>query len=204
MPPPEHMKSKSPSAFTLIELLVVISIIGILAALALPAITSALVKGQQTQVLSNMKQLHLATQQMALDATTTGDTNIGWPGDLGGSFSRWATNLVGGNYLSTNDFDKLLSAAGKLTPPGTMPTANTNAVMVYAVTETSDGGTVFLTTANFTNSASGGAAPTADAKPFGTKGFVIFHKAGDGMILQNRQVGSSYTNIIGGYTNLCN
>src|SRR6187397_1091037 len=98
------MKTLRSSAFTLIELLVVISIIGILAALALPAITSALTKGQQTQVLSNMKQLHLATQQMALDSTTTGDTNIGWPGDLGGSFGAWATNLVSGNYLTPTDF----------------------------------------------------------------------------------------------------
>ena len=67
---------KSSLAFTLIELLVVIAIIGILAALALPAITGALARGQMTQTLSNMRQLHLATQQMALDGTTTGDPAI--------------------------------------------------------------------------------------------------------------------------------
>ena len=82
---------KSFYAFTLIELLVVISIIGILAALALPAITGALARGQMTQTLSNMKQLHLATQQMALDGLTTGDANLCWPGDLRRpSFGNWA------------------------------------------------------------------------------------------------------------------
>ena len=48
---------RSLRGFTLIELLVVISIIAILASLALPAITGALSRGQMTQTLSNMKHL---------------------------------------------------------------------------------------------------------------------------------------------------
>lgn len=198
------MKRLRSSAFTLIELLVVISIIGILAALALPAITSALTKGQMTQTLSNMKQLHLATQQMALDATTTGDTNLGWPGDAGSNFTAWATNLMGGNYLTPNDLAKLLSAPGVIVaPPSSVSSAPTkSALVIYQVTENSDGATVFLSTANFTNSASGGTAPAATAKPYGNKGYVVFRKAGDGAILQPRQVGSTYTNIIGQFTNV--
>ncbi|MBE2203303.1 MAG: type II secretion system protein [Chthoniobacterales bacterium] len=196
---------KRSSAFTLIELLVVISIIAILASLALPAITGAMVRGQMTQTLSNCKQLHLATQQMALDATTTGDTNLGWPGDITGqSWAAWATNLVGGNYMSTNDFKKMISAPGVMPTSDNPGTPGKSAILVYQVNESSDGGTVFLSTANFTNSASGGTAPLAAAKPFGNKGFIVFRKAGDGTVLQARQTGTTYTNIIGPFTNVVN
>ena len=193
---------KRSSGFTLIELLVVISIIAILASLALPAITGALARGQMTQTLSNCKQLHLASQQMALDATTTGDTNLGWPGDTGGGWAAWATNMVGGNYMTTNDFKIMISA------PGVVPTADTpgapgkSAIVAYAVSESSEGSTVFLSSGNFTNTATGGQSPLATAKPYGNKGFIIYRKAGDGSILQARQAGSAYTNIIGAFTNV--
>lgn len=198
-------------AFTLIELLVVISIIAILAALALPAITGALARGQMTQMLSNMKQLHLVAQQMALDSSTTGDTNVGWPGDLPNkTWAGWITNAVPA-YMKTNDMAKLLSAPG-ITVPATANLSsltagtaqNGRAVILYAVSETNAGNAVLFSSSNFTNSQSGGGALTSSGLPFGDKGYVVFRKGGDGAVLQARQVGSTFTNIIGEFAPVAN
>jgi prepilin-type N-terminal cleavage/methylation domain-containing protein len=187
---------KSPRAFTLIELLVVIAIIGILVSLAVPAMSRAVSQAQMTQTLSNMKQLHLATQQMALDGTTTGDSTLTWPGDATApSWAAWATNLVP-SYLGTNDFSKLLSAAGVPRPNTTAVSVSTpSAIRVYSVGENSTGDTVFLSSANWTN----GTPLSPGAKPYGDKGFIVFRKAGDGAILLSKQFNN--TNVIGVVTN---
>src|ERR1700733_8711 len=69
------MKTSKTNAFTLIELLVVISIIAILAGIALPAFTSVQVRGRQTQGLSNVKQICLACKLFAMDNSGNFPTN---------------------------------------------------------------------------------------------------------------------------------
>lgn len=68
-------------AFTLIELLVVIAIIATIAAFAVPALTSALTKGQMTGTMNNARQLYLAGYQMSVDGSTNADANLAWRGD---------------------------------------------------------------------------------------------------------------------------
>jgi len=170
--------------FTLIELLVVISIIGILASLAIPAVSGALVRGQLTGTLNNARQLHLATQTMDLDNTAAG-VGGGWPGASNVSvanFAGWITALTNG-YLSPQEIQKLMTAQSEVA--ANPPTATPNAFNVYQVGNTEDSLSIFITTKNW-NATSATTLPTSANKPYGDKGVVVFRRGGDGAIVQNR------------------
>jgi prepilin-type N-terminal cleavage/methylation domain-containing protein len=72
-------------AFTLVELLVVITIVGLLAALAVPAISKSLQRSKQAASLSNIRQLgmamlaYAADHNMSLPARATGSGGVRWP-----------------------------------------------------------------------------------------------------------------------------
>lgn len=162
--------------------------------------TGELVRGQQIATLSNMRQLHLATQQMELDGIVMANANLGWPGDTGGSFSNWTAQLLKENYLERRDLSKLLSAPGAIVQADDPLTNNRTALLVYAVSTNSPGTAVFLSTANFTNTPSGGHLNT-NAFPYRGKGFVVLRAGGDGAVLKASQAGK--TNDVSTYVQLC-
>lgn len=211
------MIKKTSSAFTLIELLVVISIIAILAALAVPALTSALTKGQMTGTMNNAKQLYLAAFQMATDGATNSDPNYSWPGDAStppATLPDYFTTLVRNDYVKPGDLQKMLNAPGATCTVATTGTGNTTAVTltgnsalkVYMIKDSYQAGSIFAATSNFTYNTD--LSPTGI--PYADKGFVVMRKGGDAGIFKKGQAkagttgtkpNTAYQSTIGRLTN---
>jgi prepilin-type N-terminal cleavage/methylation domain-containing protein len=184
------MITENRSAFTLIELLVVIAIIATIAAFAVPALTSALTKGQMTGTMNSARQLYLAGYQMSLDGTTNADANLAWPGDYSSgvtTLQAYVEKLVQNDYLKASDLAKILSAPGasctatasSATPPA-VTLSGTSGLKVYPVTSADASNVIFVVTSNYKYNT---ALATTD-KPYGDKGFVVVRKGGDAAVLR--------------------
>jgi prepilin-type N-terminal cleavage/methylation domain-containing protein len=126
-----NMKASRKEAFTLIELLVVISIIAILAGIALPVFGSVQIKGAQTKALSNAKQIGTALRLFAVDnngnyPSYVLDSNMKPTSALVGSANEAFAQLIP-DYLPNEDIFWLTKSPtcnpnppdGQMDPPNT-------------------------------------------------------------------------------------
>ena len=93
-----NSNKKSNIAFTLVELLVVISIIGLLAGLAVPAVNRGLKSAKAGACLSNLHQIGVATMAYAAD------NSFKLPDAGSGTSDMWATKLA--TFISTGTKSK--------------------------------------------------------------------------------------------------
>jgi len=61
------MKTRNQGGFTLIELLIVVAIIGIIAAIAVPNLLSAIDRGKQKRTMADLRSIGTACEQYAID-----------------------------------------------------------------------------------------------------------------------------------------
>ncbi len=107
--PIDNKRGDSPRAFTLVELLLVIAIIAILAALLLPALSSAKSQSQRASCSNNLKQLGLSAQMYMADNEGRLVENT----PLGKDTNIW---IQGNMKLGTDATNQTLVRQGKLFP----------------------------------------------------------------------------------------
>jgi prepilin-type N-terminal cleavage/methylation domain-containing protein len=126
------MKRNFSAAFTLIELLVVISIIAVLAGIAVPVYSTVQERGAQTKDLSNAKQIALACKLYAADNDGKFPDKDGQAADppvtplTASSTSNQAFACLVPNYLPSEKLFYLGKSAWSPTPPDEKMTASTD------------------------------------------------------------------------------
>lgn len=92
---------RNKAAFTLVEIMIVVSIVGLLAAMAIPGFVKARKQSQGRRILNDARQMDAAIDQWALENNKADGATIDTTASGAGSYlkSTWSTNdLLGFNF----------------------------------------------------------------------------------------------------------
>jgi len=176
------MKTPRNQGFTLIELLVVITIIAILASIAVPVYNGITIRAEQTKALSNAKQIALACKIFAIDndgifpdteGVGTGSLDRDSYAAGGGSPDSAATKnfgaLIGGGYLPSESIfwiSKERNGTARLVRPDDDISSGTDGVALasnaWGYTAGADDGSSASLPLVYTRSATAGVWPYKD------------------------------------------
>jgi prepilin-type N-terminal cleavage/methylation domain-containing protein len=206
--------------FTLIELLVVIAIIAILAAILVPAVSDALLRGRLTQVMSNGKNIYTALFAKEMEDAVF--MRIAPYARYGGSL-----NISNMEFTTTTEYFQWVVTSGVMNvefaffaAPGVPPTSGTNAANFTAqnnawaagagIGEATPDGTPMLFTRNLQITALSQVRtdqpidlptvlPTAvgnrENSPFGDKAMVIVFKGGSTLAPRAKDVQGTFNRL---------
>lgn len=212
-------RNKHFRAFTLIELLVVIAIIAILAAILVPAVSDALLRGRMTQVMSNGKNIYTALFAKEMEDAVFMRVA---PYPKAGTGSTDVSNMV---FATSTDYFKWVVTSGVMNvsfsffaAPGVVPVqdstnfaaANNAWCVVAGVSEGTADGTPLLFTRNLDITSLGDAnlkpggtiatiMPTVkgdhENTPFLDKGMVAVFKGGSALSLRQKDVVENFNKL---------
>ena len=194
------LKKLKVNSFTLVELLVVISIIGLLAGLAVPAIQGGLDKAKQQVDVSNIRQCGI----VAFDYANENDGNYGGTNTNSQTSTAFFTNLVSLGRLTT---PKILAGNGYTAATGTNNIKDINIAWGYnsGLTTSDDGNLPLFISKNVGDSIASfsNISLLTATKGWKTKGIAVYRVGNSAEFIKQGSGGASagYVTISGVTTN---